>query len=123
MKNEVKALQKDLLISVTSFFRDPGAFEALKVQLKGLLKNKTQGADLRVWVAGCATGEEVYSIAIVISECLDEIKKRLSVQLYGTDIDLDALHIARAGKYPDNIVADVSPERLKRFFVKGENTL
>jgi two-component system CheB/CheR fusion protein len=73
-------------------------------------------------VAGCATGEEVYSIAMVISECLDEMKKRLSVQLYGTEIDLDALHIARAGKYPDNIVADVSPERMKRFFVTRDNT-
>jgi two-component system CheB/CheR fusion protein len=121
-ENEVKALQKDMLISVTSFFRDPGAFKALKVQLKGLLKNKTQSTALRVWVAGCATGEEVYSVAIVIAECMDELTKRLPVQLYGTDIDMDALYIARAGKYLANIVADVSPERLKRFFVKGENT-
>ena len=121
-ENEVKALQKDMLISVTSFFRDPKAFKALKVQLKGLLKNKTQSADLRVWVAGCATGEEVYSVAIVIAECMDELTKRLPVQLYGTDIDMDALYIARAGKYLANIVADVSPERLKRFFVKGDNT-
>jgi two-component system CheB/CheR fusion protein len=121
-ENEVKALQKDLLISVTSFFRDPKAFKALKVQLKGLLKNKTQSTALRVWVAGCATGEEVYSVAIVIAECMDELTKRLPVQLYGTDIDMDALYIARAGKYLANIVADVSPERLKRFFVKGDNT-
>ena len=121
-EEEIKSLQKDLLISVTRFFRDHDAFEALKAQLKGLLKNKSQGADLRVWVAGCATGEEVYSIAMIISECLDEMKKRLSVQLYGTDIDLDALHVARAGKYPANIVADVSPERMKRFFVKRDDT-
>jgi two-component system CheB/CheR fusion protein len=121
-ENEVKALQKDMLISVTSFFRDPKAFKALKVQLKGLLKNRTQSSALRVWVAGCATGEEVYSVAIVIAECMDELTKRLPVQLYGTDIDMDALYIARAGKYLANIVADVSPERLKRFFVKGDNT-
>jgi len=73
-------------------------------------------------VAGCATGEEVYSVAIIIAECMDELKISLPVQLYGTDIDINALYIARAGKYPANIVADVSPERLMRFFVKGNNT-
>jgi two-component system, chemotaxis family, CheB/CheR fusion protein len=117
-EDEMKALLKDLLISVTNFFRDPDAFEALKVQLKELLKRKAQNSELRVWVAGCATGEEAYSIVIIISECLDELKKRLQIQLYGTDIDTNALQIARAGKYPANIVANVTAKHLKHYFVK-----
>jgi two-component system, chemotaxis family, CheB/CheR fusion protein len=119
---ETKALLKDLLISVTSFFRDPEAFEALKVHLKELLKQKAQESDLRVWVAGCATGEEAYSISIVVSECMWEVDKSLKVQIYATDIDVDALRIARAGNYPGSIVADVAPNRLKNFFTKQDNT-
>ena len=121
-EDEVKALLKDLLISVTNFFRDPEAFEALKKQMKELIKNKPQRSDIRVWVAGCATGEEAYSVAIIIQECLDELEKRLPVQMYGTDIDVDALHVARTGKYPANIEADVTPDRLKRFFVRENDT-
>jgi two-component system CheB/CheR fusion protein len=117
-EDEVKALLKDLLISVTNFFRDPEAFEALKRQVKDLVKGKPQGSDMRVWVAGCATGEEAYSVAIIIQECLDELEKHLQVQMYGTDIDIDALHLARTGKYPGNIAADVTPERLRHFFIK-----
>ena len=108
-EDEVKALLKDLLISVTNFFRDPAAFNALKEETRKLIKNKAQNSDLRVWVAGCATGEEAYSVAIIISECLAEIEKRLQVQIYGTDIDMDALHAARGGLYPANIAADVTP--------------
>ncbi|MBI4188319.1 MAG: hypothetical protein HY529_03830, partial [Chloroflexi bacterium] len=115
---EVKALLKDVLISVTSFFRDPEAFDALKESIKELI-GSAQG-ELRVWVAGCATGEEAYSIAILVAECLDELDKHLPVQVYATDIDADALNVARAGVYPDNIAADVTPERLRRFFVKEE---
>jgi two-component system, chemotaxis family, CheB/CheR fusion protein len=117
-KDEIKALLKDLLISVTNFFRDPEAFEALKRQLRELINGKPSGGDIRVWVAGCATGEEAYSVAMVIQECLEELDKHLPVQMYGTDIDVDALHVARTGKYPANIAADVTPNRLKRFFVK-----
>jgi two-component system, chemotaxis family, CheB/CheR fusion protein len=80
-EEEVKALLKDLLISVTNFFRDPEAFEALKVELKKLLAKKAKGSDFRVWVTGYATGEEAYSVAILISECLDELDKRLQVQM------------------------------------------
>jgi two-component system, chemotaxis family, CheB/CheR fusion protein len=121
-EEEVKALLKDLLISVTNFFRDPEAFEALKVELKKLLSKKAQGSDFRVWVAGCSTGEEAYSVAILVSECLDELDKRLQVQVYGTDIELDALHTAPAGVYPANVVADISAERLKRFFIKENDS-
>ncbi|MBI4296057.1 MAG: PAS domain S-box protein [Chloroflexi bacterium] len=115
---EVKALLKDVLISVTSFFRDPEAFDVLKGKLCELVKGADQGSDLRVWVAGCATGEEAYSIAIIIAECMDEMEKHLPLQMYATDIDADALSAARAGVYPDNIAADITPERLKRVFVK-----
>jgi two-component system CheB/CheR fusion protein len=117
-EDEIKALLKDILISVTNFFRDAESFKALKGHLKKLLANKAQGGELRVWVAGCATGEEAYSVGIIISECLEELKKLLQLQMYGTDIDVDALHVARTGLYPANIAADVTPERLKRFFVK-----
>src|SRR5208283_277231 len=79
-EEEVNALLKDILISVTSFFRDPEAFEALKVQVKNLVNYKSPDNDLRIWVAGCATGEEAYSIAIVVSECLNEMEKNIPVQ-------------------------------------------
>jgi two-component system, chemotaxis family, CheB/CheR fusion protein len=121
-EDEVKALLKDLLISVTNFFRDPRAFEVLKAQLQELINQKAPGSDLRVWVAGCATGEEVYSIAVIVAECIGEAEKHLKVQIYGTDIDIDALHTARTGNYPDNIVADVTPSRLKQFFTKQDST-
>jgi two-component system, chemotaxis family, CheB/CheR fusion protein len=120
-EKEANELLNDLLISVTSFFRDPEAFESLKTQLKEMIKAKTPGSDLRGWVAGCATGEETYSVTILISEILDEVKMRLQVQVYGTDIDLDALRTARAGLYPADITEEVSPERLQRYFVKEHN--
>ena len=88
---EVRALLKDLLISVTSFFRDPEAFAALKERLCQTLREKPSTAELRVWVAGCASGEEAYSIAIIIAECLSHLEKRLKVQMYATDIDTFAL--------------------------------
>lgn len=113
---EVKALIKDILISVTSFFRDPEAFDVLKAHLKSLISARADGSDLRVWVAGCATGEEAYSVLIVISECLEEMGRHLSVQMYATDIDIAALDTARAGVYPSNIAADVNPQRLRRYF-------
>jgi two-component system CheB/CheR fusion protein len=72
-------------------------------------------------VAGCATGEEAYSVAMIVSECLDELERHLPVQMYATDIDTDALSIAWNGTYPTNIAADVIPERLKRFFIKQES--
>ncbi|MBI2859295.1 MAG: PAS domain-containing protein, partial [Chloroflexi bacterium] len=119
-EREARALLKDVLISVTSFFRDPEAFESLKEKLKGLLNDRAKVNDLRVWVAGCATGEEAYSVAMVISECLDEIEKPSQVQIYATDIDADALGAGRAGIYPANIEADVTPARLRRFFLREE---
>ena len=117
--DEVQTLFKELLITVTSFFRDSEAFEILKKKiLPKLLKDKPEDYTIRVWVPGCASGEEAYSIAITVKESLDELKRDFVFQIFGTDLDDDAISAARAGIYPGNIAIDVSPERLKRFFVK-----
>ena len=123
---EVQALFHELLINVTSFFRDPDAFVALKKTiLPPLLAGKPEGYTFRVWVAGCATGEEVYSIAMVFLELMDEIKARhereLNIQIYATDIDDDAIAMARVGRYSPKIAQDVTPERLRRFFTKDQS--
>ena len=122
---ETQLLFRELLINVTSFFRDPEAFVVLKdTVLPALLKGKPAGYDFRVWVAGCASGEEAYSIAMVLMELQDEIRaaheQELSIQIYATDLDDDAIAVARAGRYPPNIAQDVTPERLRRFFTKDE---
>ncbi len=116
---EVTALLKELLISVTNFFREPEAFAALREKvLPDLLGDKPPEYQVRVWVPGCATGEEAYSIAIALQEYMDEARREFKVQIFGTDIDEDAVSVARSGIYPGNIALDVSAERLKRFFVK-----
>ncbi|MGO9622600.1 MAG: chemotaxis protein CheB [Desulfobaccales bacterium] len=118
---EVKALFKDLLITVTSFFRDPAAFEVLvnKV-IPRILESKGGNGNVRVWVPGCASGEESLSLAIIMAEAMDRLGKHLNVQIFGSDIDPDAIERARLGEYPESVVADVSPERLQRFFVKKD---
>jgi two-component system CheB/CheR fusion protein len=119
---EMQALLKELLINVTSFFRDPDAFIVLKQDvLPRLLADKPADYVFRVWVAGCATGEEAYSIAILLRELMDETNREFKVQIYSTDLDDDAIAVARAGRYPPTIVAGVTPERLRRFFVKEES--
>ena len=122
---EALLLFRELLINVTSFFRDPEAFVALKEAiLPPLLLGKPPGYVFRVWVAGCASGEEAYSIAIVLMELQDQIRARhdqeLNIQIYATDLDDDAIATARAGRYPPNIAQDVTAERLRRFFTKDE---
>lgn len=118
---EVHTLFKELLINVTSFFRDSAAFDLLKKEiLPRLLRDKTDDYVFRVWVAGCATGEEAYSIAILLRELMDESHQEFKVQIYSTDLDANVIAFARAGIYPSNIVQDVSAERLSRFFVKEE---
>ena len=115
---EVTTLFKELLIGVTNFFRDSKAFESLsRCLMSEVLAHKPKDDAVRVWVPGCSSGEEVYSIAIILRECMDKLKKDFRVQIFGTDIDADAIDMARAGLYPASIVADVTPERLKRFFV------
>jgi two-component system CheB/CheR fusion protein len=119
---EVQVLFKELLINVTSFFRDKEAFEALsKTVLPRIFEGKPENYIFRAWVPGCASGEEAYSIAMLFSEYMDEIKQEFKLQIYATDIDDDAIATARAGTYPANIAIDVSPERLRRFFTKGED--
>lgn len=114
---ELTVLFKEFLIGVTGFFRDGHAFEALKKKaLPELFKNKPYNDNLRVWVPACATGEEAYSLAMVIQECMDELNRELNVQIFATDIDEDAINRARAGLYPGHIPADVGPERLEKFF-------
>ena len=119
--SEAQILFKELLIGVTNFFRDPDAFETLKKALMQLLANKSDNDTVRVWVSGCSSGEEAYSIAILLRECIDEIERHFNIQIFGTDIDQDAIALARAGLYPPSILADLGPERLKRHFIKEED--
>lgn len=119
--DEVQVLFRELLINVTSFFRDPEVFEFLKTAvLPAMLAGRPEGEPLRIWVAGCATGEEAFSLAMLLRELADELHHEMPVQIYSTDIDADAIAVGRAGLYPPNIVEDVSPERLRRFFIKEE---
>ncbi len=119
---EVSELYRDLLISVTSFFRDPGSFEAVGQLLAGALTERRENAQpVKVWVPGCATGEEVYSLAISLYEALQEKHLSAALQLFGTDISDVALQRARHGVYSAIIEDDVSPERLRRFFTKVDH--
>ncbi|MBU1710482.1 MAG: PAS domain-containing protein [Proteobacteria bacterium] len=119
---EVDILFKELLIGVTNFFRDPKAFEALRETiLPDLLSEKPDGYTLRVWVAGCSSGEEAYSVAILLQEVLEDINRRINLQIFGTDIDEDAVSAARAGIFPASIADDMSQARLNRWFVKEEH--
>jgi len=113
---EIDALFRDLLIGVTNFFRDKEVFEALGQQLASVLASKPADSPLRVWTTGCSTGEEAYSLAILLREQMDALKKTFKVQVFATDIDARAIDTARAGVYPASIATDVSPERLARFF-------
>lgn len=121
--NEINILFKELLINVTSFFRDPPAFELLKKILQDkILFSPLKNKPLRVWVPACSTGQEAYSIAIILSECLDALKLNIPVQIFGTDIDEDAIEVARSGIFSTEISCEVSPERLAKFFIKENNS-
>ncbi|NNN06533.1 MAG: PAS domain-containing protein [Elusimicrobia bacterium] len=116
--DELQALSRDLLIKVTGFFRDPNTFEALKrIVIPSILKTHPADKPIRIWVPGCASGEEAYSIAICFLECMGERHSDASLQIFATDVDDAALKKDRAGLYPaKNCVADVSADRLHRFF-------
>lgn len=116
--DETKALFKNLLISDTNFFRDPDAFAALEQVIPNLFEGKSRSDQVRVWVPGCATGEEAYSLAILLAEHADTLDDPPKIQIFATDIDEEALTTARTGTYPTAIAADVSEERLKRFFTR-----
>jgi two-component system CheB/CheR fusion protein len=119
-RSEVEALSQDLLIKVTTFFRDPEAFDALRRKIfPTLLKHKRSGSDsIRVWVPGCSTGEEVYSIGITLLEAIGELAPGLQCQIFATDISESAIDRARSGFYTENIKQDVSPEHLRKFFIR-----
>jgi two-component system CheB/CheR fusion protein len=118
----IKAVHNDMLINVTSFFRNPGAFEAMKSTVfPAIYKNQTQQPGIRVWVPGCASGEEVYSVAIALLEFLSDKDGHIPMQFFGTDVSELSIAKARDAVYPENILSDVSPERLRKFFVKVEN--
>ena len=117
--DEVKALFNDLLIGVTNFFRDPEVFKMLEEKvIPAIFAGKPEGANVRVWVAGCSTGEEAYSIAMLLQEEMEELKKSFKLQVFATDIDGTAITTARAGIYPASIAGDMAPARLKKFFNK-----
>ena len=115
--DEITALFRDLLIGVTNFFRDPEAFKGLEDQIiPKLFADKPAGALIRVWVPGCSTGEEAYSIAMLLQERMETLKQGFKAQVFATDIDSQAIVTARAGLYPASVATDISPERLTRFF-------
>jgi two-component system CheB/CheR fusion protein len=117
-------LFKELLIGVTSFFRDPEEWARLRDKaIAPLLSGSQPGHELRAWVVGCSTGEEAYSLAIVFKEAMEQVKPSgsFSLQIFATDLDQDAIDRARQGVYPENIAADVSPERLSRFFTEDQD--
>jgi two-component system CheB/CheR fusion protein len=116
---ELDALFKDLLISVTQFFRDPDSFEAMtKRVLPDIFRDKGEESQVRIWVAGCATGEEAYSLAISCAEFAEKLKRKPKIQIFATDLDAEALEMARKGKYSVDIENQMSPQRLRRFFRK-----
>lgn len=118
---ELESLHQDILIRVTRFFRDPETFEAFTKDIfPSITKNKTFQTPLRIWVPGCSTGEEVYSIAISLLEYLGDTGSQAPFQIFGTDLNDRCVSVARAGIYLETITADVSKERLKRFFIKTE---
>ncbi len=120
---ELDLLFKELLIGVTSFFRDPGAWEQLRTEaLPALLAARSPGRALRAWVAGCSTGEEAYSLAITFREAVEAFEPggNFALQIFATDLDRDSIDRARQGLYPHHIAADVTPKRLERYFVRED---
>lgn len=118
---EIQTLFKDLVICVTSFFRDPEAFKTLEGKVvQEIVQNKLIDQPIRVWVAGCGSGEEALSIAMIFDEAMERAGKHFNLQIFATDIDHDAIDKARQGEYPESIAADVSPERLKKYFLKKD---
>jgi two-component system, chemotaxis family, CheB/CheR fusion protein len=115
---EVEMLFRDLLIGVTSFFRDPSSFQVLQDQvIPRLIADKPPGSPIRVWVPGCSTGEEAYSIAILLQERLEEVEQNHPIQVFATDLDRQAILTARTGRYPASIAAAVTPQRLANYFL------
>lgn len=115
-RDELATLASNFLICVTSFFRDPDAFEMVRKFMRDLLKKKRPGDEIRIWIPGCATGEEVYSIAIILDEELGDARDKYRVQIFATDINNDAVAVARAGVYPEASLAGIDADRIGRYF-------
>ena len=119
--NEIRALHEDILITVTAFFRDPDVYKRLaETVFPSLLRDRAANSPIRIWVPGCSTGEEAYSIVIALFEALQESETQPPILIFATDLSEAAIQKARAGTYLDNALADVSPERLQRFFIRTE---
>ncbi|MBU0482654.1 MAG: PAS domain S-box protein [Proteobacteria bacterium] len=118
---ETAILFRELLIGVTCFFRDPAAYKSLKEKFQEWLADKPDDYNVRIWVAGCSSGEEAYSVAIIVLECLEVLGKHLPIQIFATDLDEESIALARAGIYPESISVDVRREHLKKFFTREEN--
>lgn len=120
-RSEALTLRREILIPVTNFFRDSDSFEALAQSIVNLVREHSDGQPLRVWVAGTSTGEEAYSIAILFAEAFDQIKRWPSLKIFATDVEQQNIEAAGAGVFSEAILAEVSPERLERFFFKRGN--
>jgi two-component system CheB/CheR fusion protein len=121
-RDEVEALFNDVLINVTGFFRDHDSFENLKkTAFPAIMSHKAPSIPIRIWVPGCSTGEEVYSLAIALLEFLGERAANLQIQIFATDLSESIIGKARTGHYPESVAADISSERLRRYFRKVEN--
>jgi two-component system CheB/CheR fusion protein len=119
---EVSALYADILINVTSFFRDPDVFDELKQSVfPALMQDRPSDAPIRIWVPGCSTGEEVYSLVIALLEFFTEFGQEVPLQVFGTDIDNAAIDLARSGKFSGHAAENLSPQRLERYFVKTDS--
>ena len=120
---EVRTLSREVLIGVTSFFRDPEYFECLKEKaIRSIVLHSAADEPIRVWVAGCSTGEEAYSIAILFCEIMDVLKIKRAVKIFATDLDVESITTAGKGVYGDSIIDSVSPARLSRYFTRKNNT-
>ncbi len=120
---ELRVLTQELIIGVTNFFRDKDAFQLLEDKIIPTLfqNRKSMDPPVRIWIPGCSTGEEAYSIAIIIQEYIEKVQKDIKFQIFATDIDDSAIETARLGFFPENISVDVSPERLQRYFIQEKN--
>ncbi|MBN2700409.1 MAG: PAS domain-containing protein [Methylothermaceae bacterium] len=118
--HESDLLFKELLITVTHFFRDPEAWDVLSPYIDQLIQSRPENYTLRVWVPGCATGEEAYSLALMLRERLEALGRHFDVQIFGTDLDMEAVDTARAGQYPDGIASDIPAKWLGRYFLRED---
>jgi len=120
---ELDTLRRETLIGVTSFFRDPESFEALKAAMMEVVEAKRSGETVRIWVAGCSTGEEAYSIAMIADECLQETSKVIELKIFATDLEQTYLDVATTGTYPESISSEVSEDRRRRYFQQAGDQL